>query len=306
MPTPQPGILDSDKAHALFLILKLRPSAEIRRFKEGLRRLPGLAQEVSAIDPNAQLTCAVGFGSKLWDRLSPKRHPKHLRPFKAIKAGKHVAPSTGGDLWIHIASDRHDLNIELAMRLATGLASEIRVAEEVHGYRYLDSRDLTGFIDGTENPKEDDRADAALIGAEDPDFNGGSYVAVQRYVHHLEAWRKLPVSEQERTIGRTKPESRELPDSEKPPTAHISRVVIEEDGKELEILRHSYPYGGVQQRGLFFVAYTKHLDIFDRMLGRMMGISGDGLHDRLMDFTKPVTGAVFFVPSKEFLIDLAT
>ncbi len=304
MTTPQPGILDPDKAHALFIIGKARPRADLVHIKKVLRQSFETAQEISAIDRHAQFTCAVGFGPKLWDRLSPGKRPKRLRPFKAVKQGKRAAPATGGDLWIHIASDRHDLNMELAMRLEPLLAPDIVFAEMVHGYRYLDSRDLTGFIDGTENPKGDERAQAALIGKEDPEFEGGSYVAAQRYVHNLERWRTIDVSEQERVIGRTKPDSRELSDSRKPPTAHIARVVIEENGKELEILRHSYPYGTLRERGLFFVAYTKDLDIFDRMLARMMGASGDGLHDRLMDFTRPVTGAAFFVPARESLNNL--
>jgi putative iron-dependent peroxidase len=183
------------------------------------------------------------------------------------------------------------------MRLARLFDSVGTLMEEVAGFRYLDSRDLTGFIDGTENPKGAGRAAAALIGREDPDYAGGSYVAVQRYVHDLAKWRLMGDREQERIIGRTKPDSMELPASKKPATAHISRVVIKEDEEELQILRHSYPYGTVKEAGLFFVAYTKSLDIFDRMLQRMMGASGDGLHDRLMEFSHAVTGAAFFVPS---------
>lgn len=304
MPIPQPGILDPDKAHALFLIGKARTRADVRHVKKSVGQAVGIIRDITGMDRNAGFTGTMGFGAKLWDRLSPGKRPTRLRPFKAVKRGKRVAPATGGDLWIHIASDRHDLNMELSMRLGAIFAPEIIFAEMIHGYRYLDSRDLTGFIDGTENPKGDERAQAALIGKEDPEFEGGSFVAAQRYVHNLERWRTIDVSEQERVIGRTKADSRELSDSRKPPTAHIARVVIEENGKELEILRHSYPYGTLRERGLFFVAYTKDLDIFDRMLARMMGASGDGLHDRLMDFTRPVTGGAFFVPSWETLTGL--
>jgi putative iron-dependent peroxidase len=178
------------------------------------------------------------------------------------------------------------------------------MAEEIHGFRYRDSRDLTGFIDGTENPKGKARAVAALIGEEDRPFAGGSYVAVQRYVHDLERWRRLDDREQEQIIGRTKRGSIELPKAKKPETAHISRVVIERDGAELQILRQSYPWGEVQEAGLYFAAYTKSLDVFDSMLARMMGTTGDGLHDRLMEFSRAVTGATFFVPSLETLSSL--
>lgn len=301
MASPQTGIIEPDRAHALFLIGRWRPRADPRQLRAGLRKLPSILREVAAIKPGAGLSFTVGFGSSLWDRLSPRRRPKGFRPFRAIRKRQRSAPATGGDLWLQIVSDRHDLNVEASMRLMAHLSPVIEVKEEIHGFRYLDSRDLTGFIDGTENPRGRDRAEAALIGPDDPRFRGGSYVAVQRYVHDLNRWRKLPVSRQEAIIGRTKRDSRELPDSRKPLTAHIRRVVIEEDGRELEILRHSYPYAVSGRRGLFFVAYTKDLTIFERMLSRMMGVAGDGLHDHLMDFTKPVTGATFFVPSREAL-----
>ena len=205
---------------------------------------------------------------------------------------------------MQITSGRHDLNLDLAMGLVRRLQPLARVTEEIHGFRYRDSRDLTGFIDGTENPKGKGRAVAALIGEEDRRFAGGSYVAVQRYVHDLERWRRLGDREQEQIIGRTKRGSVELPKSKKPETAHISRVVIEQDGAELQILRQSYPWGTVREAGLYFAAYTKSLDVFDLMLARMMGATADGLHDRLMEFSRAVTGATFFVPSLETLLSL--
>ena len=144
----------------------------------------------------------------------------------------------------------------------------------------------------------------ALVGNEDRTFAGGSYVFTQRYVHDLKKWATVPTAEQEKTIGRKKKDSKELSDKTKPPTAHISRVVIEEDGEELEIVRHSFPYGTVSEAGLFFIAYSKTLDIPEKMLGRMMGASGDGLHDHLMDHTQAVSGATFFAPSLEVLKSL--
>jgi putative iron-dependent peroxidase len=174
--------------------------------------------------------------------------------------------------------------------------------DEVHGFQYLDSRDLTGFIDGTENPQgKKERMEVALISSEDPAFAGGSYVFTQRYVHKLQKWAAVPRNEQEKVIGRRKPDSQELSDRVKPPTAHISRVVIEENGEELEIVRHSFPYGTVSEAGLFFIAYSKTLDTPEKMLNRMMGTTRDGLHDHLMDYTQAVSGAHFFAPSLELL-----
>lgn len=302
MAQPQAGIIPEPNPFALFLILRVRePASSGPAVARAAARAPALVKKVGAIDPRAKLVCTVSFGAEFWDVVSPGKRPADLRPFKAIKAGGRSAPSTGGDLLFHAVSRRHDLNVELAMRIRNLLGDRVDVMEEVHGFRYLESRDLTGFIDGTENPKGRERARAALVGAEDPDFAGGSYVFTQRYVHDLKRWASVPGKEQEKVIGRRKPDSKELSDRAKPPTAHISRVVIEENGEELQIVRHSFPYGTTSEAGLFFIAYSKKPDIPEKMLSRMMGASGDGLHDHLMNFTQAVSGATFFAPSLHVL-----
>ena len=304
MPTPQPGVLPAGGAHAYFLTFTVADGAERTALSQAIRDIHPAARVLAARVKTARLLCTLGIGSELWDRLSPARRPAGLRPFRTVKANGRVALATGGDLFVQITSGRHDLNLDLAMGLVRRLQPLARVTEEIHGFRYRDSRDLTGFIDGIENPKGKARAVAALIGEEDRHFAGGSYVAVQRYVHDLERWRRLDDREQEQIIGRTKRGSVELPKAKKPQTAHISRVVIEQDGAELQILRQSYPWGTVREAGLYFAAYTKSLDIFDLMLARMMGATADGLHDRLMEFSRAVTGATFFVPSLEALSSL--
>jgi putative iron-dependent peroxidase len=300
---PQPGILPEPRPHARFVVLRAHdPLASAR----GAGRIPVLTAKLAALDRGARLTCSVALGPELWDRVSPGRRPRKLRQFRALDSGSLRAPSTGGDLLLHILSRRVDLNFELAARARGELGAAVSVMDDVTGFRYLDSRDLTGFIDGTENPKGRERAPVALIGAEDPDFAGGSYVFTQRYVHDLGKWAGISVKEQEGAIGRRKRDSKELSDRTKPPTAHISRVVIEENGEELEILRHSFPYGNLNEAGLFFIAYTRDLDIPERMLRRMYGLAGDGLHDHLMDFTRAVSGANFFAPSLQQLKALAS
>jgi putative iron-dependent peroxidase len=304
MPTPQPGVLAAGSPHAYFLTCTTVDGAERSAWIRAIRDILPTARTLAAREKRAGLCCAFGIGSSLWDRVSPDKRPAGLRPFRAIEANGRVAPATGGDLLVQISSARHDLNLDLAMSLAKRLQPVATVSEEIHGFRHRDSRDLTGFIDGTENPKGKARAVAALIGGEDRRFAGGSYMAVQRYIHDLERWRRLDDREQEQIIGRTKRTSVELSKSRKPDTAHISRVVIERDGAELQILRQSYPWGTVREAGLYFVAYTKSLDIYDLMLGRMMGVAEDRRHDRLMEFSRAVTGATFFVPSLETIASL--
>ena len=309
MSQPQSAIIPEPSESAIFLILEVRDTSAtgLRSVAGVLAETPALSAELGEAAPQARLVSAAGIGSDFWDKLSPGKRPRALRPFKAIAAAGRVAPATPGDLLFHLISRRPDLNFELALRLRRKLGAAVEVIDEVHGFRYLDGRDLIGFIDGTENPKgAADRAAAALIGDEDPEFAGGSYASTQRYVHDLTRWSGLTVADQEGAIGRRKLDSEELTPAEKPLTAHIARATIEDSGVELKIVRHNFPYGTVSEAGVFFIAYTKNLAIPERMLRRIYGNDGDGIHDRLMDFTTAVSGTNFFVPSLEVLHSLAS
>jgi putative iron-dependent peroxidase len=305
---PQDGILPEPPECALFLVLRLRDrAAGAQQAARALAKVPELARTIGRLDPRARLRSVAAVGPELWDALSPGRRPRALRSFPAQDTAAGRAPATGGDLLLHAAARRPDLPFELARRLRRELGDAAEVAEEVHGFRYLDGRDLTGFIDGTENPKgARARAAAALIGAEDRAFAGGSYVFAQRWVHDLPKWEGVAQREQEGVVGRRKRDSRELSDRAKPPTAHIARTVIEEDGEELEIVRHSLPYGTTSACGLFFIAYTNDLATPEKMLRRMFGASEDGVSDRLLEFTRPVTGATFFAPPLRMLRSLGS
>ncbi|MGC4113639.1 MAG: Dyp-type peroxidase [Myxococcales bacterium] len=305
MARPQSAILPESSNFALFMTLLVRPGGgQSVRSVGGL--LEGIASDVAKLAGKPAPHCAMGIGSQRWDEVTGKARPKHLAPFKLVRDGARVAPSTPADLFFHLHSDHHDANFALAREIRRALGDAVTLVEEVHGFKHFGGRDLTGFVDGTENPKGDDRAPVALVGEEEPGFEGGSYVNIQRYVHDLVAWEKVSVQEQEGVIGRTKAEDQELPDETKPKTAHIARVVIEEDGKELEIVRHSMPYGTTHEAGLFFVAYGKTPENFEKMLTRMMVAERHGHHDHLMRYTRAVTGCQFFVPSAEFLEQLAT
>lgn len=273
----------------------------------GVRRaaaaLPALTRAVADKLAEPALVSALGIGAQAWDAVVGAAKPAGLVPFAPLADGDRLAPATPADLFLHIHSPRHDANLVLAREFMRALAGSATVVEEIMGYKHLGGRDLTGFVDGTENPEGAERAEVALV-AEGP-FAGGSYVSLQRYVHNLLKWDSTPVPEQEQAVGRTKDDDQELDDDIKPPTAHIARVVIEEDGEELEVLRHSLPYGGTGENGLYFVAYCADPGPFRRMLERMVLRDENGAYDRLLDFTRPVTGAAFFTPSADMLESLA-
>jgi putative iron-dependent peroxidase len=176
----------------------------------------------------------------------------------------------------------------------------------VHGFRSFDERDLLGFVDGTENPSGAAARNAVLIGDDDPQFAGGSYVVVQKYVHDIQAWDALPVDEQERAVGRTKLSDIELSDADKPPNAHVAlNTIVDEDGAQQQIMRFNMPFGRVGERvfGTYFIGYARSPEVIEQMLGNMFVGRPPGNHDRLLDFSTALTGCMFFVPTAGFLDD---
>lgn len=305
-PEPQIGIVPEPAHAAQFLVLRVRDRARSAKAVAAiLAELPGRVAELDPGDHPAKLAVTIAYGPEMWDALSPSRRPSGLRPFKALESGGRRAPSTGGDVLLHVTSALRDLTFDVALDTRTRLADLVEVMEDVAAFRRKDARDLTGFIDGTENPKGDERAEWALVGDDDPAFAGGSYVFTQRYVHDLAKWTQLTVPAQEDVIGRRKPDSEELSDELKPDTSHAARSNLEVDGEELKIVRQSLPYGTTSEHGLFFIAYCRTPDIPEQMLARMMGTSGDGIYDRLMDFSRAVSGAHFFAPSLPMFRELA-
>ncbi len=289
---------------AIFLVLCIRQDegayARLRAFCAGLS---GLIRAVEFRDVEAGLTCVVGFGSDAWDKLFGAPRPAELHPFQEVRSGGRHAISTPGDILFHIRAERMDLCFELAMQIMDSIGDAVSVADEVHGFRYFDDRDVMGFVDGTENPRGDMARDAAIVGVEDPAFTGGSYVIVQKYLHDLKAWNALPVEMQERIIGRRKLSDVELSDADKPAYAHNALTNIEENGRQLQILRDNMPFGrpGHGEFGTYFIGYSRTPRITEIMLENMFVGRPPGNYDRLLDFSHPATGTLFFVPTATFL-----
>jgi putative iron-dependent peroxidase len=265
--------------------------------------MAALVRSVGFREQEGTLSCVVGFGSDAWDQLFGKPRPRELHKFREIQAGKRHAVSTPGDILFHIRAQRMDLCFELATQITARLGPAISPVDEVHGFRYFDSRDLIGFVDGTENPKGQEAIDATLITSEDPGFAAGSYVIIQKYLHDLAGWNALPTEKQEKIIGRTKLNDVELDDKVKPTSAHNALTKIVVDGKEVKILRDNMPFGRVGQKefGTYFIGYSRSPRTIEEMLQNMFVGKPPGNHDQLLDFSRAVTGNLFFVPSATFL-----
>jgi porphyrinogen peroxidase len=289
---------------AIFLVVIINPGdihrAAVRSF---CGDLPALTRAVGFRDLEGDLSCVMGIASEAWDRLFGQPRPAELHPFREIRAGSRHAMATPGDLMFHIRARRMDLCFELATQIMTALGAAVSPVDEVHGFRYFDDRDLIGFVDGTENPTGQAAVDAATIGAEDAAFAGGSYVIVQKYLHDVAGWNALSTEAQERIIGRSKLTDIELDDAVKPAYAHNALAKVVVDGKEIKIIRDNMPFGRVAENefGTYFIGYARSPRTIEQMLQNMFVGRPPGNYDRLLDFSTPKTGNLFFVPSATFL-----
>ncbi len=293
---------------AIFLVVTLKPDSQSRSTVRSFSGdLGALVRTVETRDLEAALSCIMGIGSEAWDRLFGPPRPALLHPFQEIRAGGRHAVSTPGDLLFHIRAQRMDLCFELETQIMARIGDTVTPADEVHGFRYFDNRDLIGFVDGTENPRGDAAIDAVLVGEEDAAFAGGSYVIVQKYLHDLAGWNALSTEAQERIIGRQKLSDIELDDSVKPTSAHNALTTIVEDGKEIKILRDNMPFGRATQGefGTYFIGYSRSPSTTELMLENMFIGRPPGNYDRLLDFSRAVTGNLFFAPAATFLEDVS-
>jgi putative iron-dependent peroxidase len=303
----QPGAAPLTRA-AIFLVVTLKPGSDVRStVRSFCADLSAILRAVETRDLEGALSCIMGVGSEGWDRLFGAPRPALLHPFREIRSGGRHAVSTPGDLLFHIRSKRMDLCFELATQIMARIGDAVTPADEVHGFRYFDDRDLIGFVDGTENPRGQEAIDAVLIGEEDATFAGGSYVIVQKYLHDMAGWDSLSTEAQERIIGRKKLSDIELDASVKPSSSHSSLTTIVEDGVEQKILRDNMPFGRPTEGefGTYFIGYSRKPSITELMLENMFVGRPPGNYDRLLDFSRAVTGNLFFVPSASFLDDVA-
>ena len=289
---------------AIFLIVTLKPEPQARAsVRSFCGDLSGIFRAVEMRDLEAGLSCIMSIGSDAWDRLFGSPRPAMLHPFREIHGEKHTAIATPGDLLFHIRAKRMDLCFELETQIMAALGDAVAPTDEVQGFRYFDDRDLIGFVDGTENPRGQAAVDAVVIGDEDPAFAGGSYVLVQKYLHDMQGWDALPTEAQEKIIGRKKLSDIELDDSVKPTSAHNALTTITVDGKEVKILRDNMPFGraGQGEFGTYFIGYCRSPRPIEQMLENMFIGRPPANYDRLLDFSRAVTGNLFFVPSSTFL-----
>jgi putative iron-dependent peroxidase len=305
MAREQFGICAEPSLHGYYLLFNVLDDKNAH-LRQALSRLPALFDKYADRFSESNLAGVVAIGANYWNELYPQARPKQLTPFAAIECDDRLAPADSYDLYIEIRSDRADVNHIVSTKVCALLSNSVELVEQVRAFRFLDGRDLTGFVDGTENPQGPHRRKVALVANEDDvEFAAGSYLHIQRYRHNLNLWNSLKVKDQEDVFGRTKLENEEYTSENKPATSHIKRVNLkDEEGNSIEIVRQSMPYGDMKLQGLFFVSYCRSPEPFELMLKAMIQTDAHGHFDHMLKYTQAETGASFFAPSLNFLAKL--
>ena len=305
MAREQFGVCAEPSLHGYYLLFNALDDKNLF-LRKALSRLPALFDKYADRFSEANLAGVIAIGTNFWDELYPQARPKYLRQFPEMAVEDCIAPTNNYDLYIEIRGDRADVNHIVATKVCQLLADSVELVEQVRAFRFLDGRDLSGFVDGTENPQGHHRRRVALVNEEqDAEFSAGSYLHIQRYRHNLNLWNSLEVKEQEDVFSRTKVNNEEYSEENKAPTSHIKRVNLKDSaGNSIEILRQSMPYGDMKIQGLFFVSYCSSPEPFELLLKSMICGDAHGHSDHLLKYTQAETGAAFFVPSLNILAQL--
>lgn len=305
MPSHSQNVTDYPNFNTIFQVWTFREAGDL---KQSFQRLCALVQNLNNSVynrfPGSRTSCVLGIGHDAWKKLQLQEPlPKELLNFEAINGAKHSAVSTPGDLHVHLRADNNSICVDMAIEISKVLSTVADISEEVHGFKYWDSRSILGFVDGTENPQGEDRDFFAKVGAEDATYEGGSYLFVQKYIHNMNQWRNLSTEEQEKVIGRSKENDIEMSDEVKPKNSHIALANI---GDDLKIVRDNMPFrNALGEMGTYFISYASKFSTTKQMLEQMFIGNPAGNYDRILDFSTAKTGTLFFVPTLDMLGDFS-
>ena len=293
MVSPQTGIFALGTSSHAYLELDLRPGADADRL---IRLVAGLREPRTTI---GGVNLVAGFRPELWATVAPEASPPGLTGFTdpIVGAGGYTLPATQHDVVVWLAGAGYDLVFDVSNDVVSALAAHATLAHEMVGWPYHHDRDLTGFEDGTENPTLVEATTAAVIADGEPG-EGGSVLLLQQWEHDADRWAALSIAKQEAAMGRRKATSEEL--DPKPATSHVAKTDQDTFGK---IFRRNVGYGSLISHGTIFVGFSRDRGRLDAMLDSMCA-RGGGRRDRLTDFTHPITGAYYFVPSSDALAAL--
>jgi putative iron-dependent peroxidase len=301
------NVTDYTNNNTIFMVWNFKDNLEVRdTFNQVCRLLINLNNSANVRFPVSRASCVMGIGYDAWLRLQlPAPLPKEFVNFIPVVGGKHTAVSSKRDLHFHIRADNTSICYDMASAISDILDPVAISTEEIHGFRYWDSRSILGFVDGTENPQGQDREFFGMVGDDDPGYKGGSYLFVQKYIHNLTAWKGLSTEQQEKVIGRYKSNDIEMADDVKPSNSHIALANV---GDELKIVRDNMPFGNMStnEMGTYFIAYASTFSTVQKMLNNMFIGDPEGNYDRILDFSTAKTGSLYFVPTFNMIDDFSS
>ncbi|MGQ8366004.1 Dyp-type peroxidase [Glaciecola sp. 1036] len=299
MSQPQKGVCAEPNLHAQYLLFNVVDD-DLSAIRSKLAVCLDIFDYYEDEHYEAMVSGLVGIGASFWQELYPDATPAGLSPFPDMQSEDRCAPVMIADIFVQIRADRLDICHEIGIKIVDLFKLHTEMVEQVRAFRYLDGRDLTGFVITDENPRGMKKLDIAIVGDENHGFQGGSYLHIQRYRHDMARWNALSESRQEKIMGKTREHN--LPVVDSGLSSHAFRTKITgPDGEYPILLNQSMPYGNMSVQGLYFVSCARHPEAFKRYLHSRIYGDQQGHYDRLLDYSSAETGAAFFAPSITFI-----
>lgn len=299
MSNPQKGICAEPNLHGLYLLFNVVDD-DIASLRQKLVKILDVLEHFDDEHYEAMVSGVIAIGSAFWDELYPHNRPAHLGPFPDMQCEDRSAPVLPCDLFVQIRADRLDICQAMGLEVMKLLKLHTELVEQVQSFRYLDGRDWTGFMLADDNPRGRKKFNISLVNSEDAEFEGGSYLHIQRFRHDLSKWNKLSEKNQQQVMGKTKEHNMDVLGSGL--DSHSFRTKLVGPGGEFPILlNQSMPYGDMTIQGLYFVACSNHPNAFKNYLHSRIYGDGNGHYDKLLDYSNAETGAAFFAPSLNFM-----
>ncbi|MBO1254661.1 Dyp-type peroxidase [Alteromonas sp. 5E99-2] len=299
MSQPQKGVCAEPNLHAQYLLFNVSDD-DATEVRAKLARILDIFDHYDKEHYEAMVTGMIAVGESYWQELYPGPVPSELSAFPDVQCDDRSAPVTQCDLFIQIRTDRVDICYAIGLEVMELMRLHAELVESVSGFRYLDGRDLNGFVYGANNPRGLKRREMAIIGDENPLFAGGSYIHVQCYKHDLRRWHSLSERQQEQVMGVTKEHNLVSPECSD--SSHVIRAATNwSDESHENLILQGMPYGDMTTQGLFFVCCANSPRIFkSRLYSQVVGTS-EGDYDRWLDFTSAESGGAYFAPSVTFI-----
>ncbi|MGI5308022.1 Dyp-type peroxidase [Rheinheimera sp. WS51] len=299
MAREQLGICTEANLHGSYLLLNALEGHE-RQIRHKLARVPALIERLSDHFSEAMLTSVIAIGSNFWDSLYPDSRPIGLAPFPSLQHTDIELAEAPIDLFIQVRSDRQDVNYIACQQLLQLLESHVEIQDTWQGFRYLDGRNLTGFVDVPNPPKGRLKRQVALVDQQQqPLFAAGSYVFVQQVIFDLKIWQHLTLAEQEQVMGIDKVTGKVLADERQIEVSHWA--LTEQTDTNSLVLRQNMPFAQLKQQGNIEVSYAACAEVLVNALTRRLGGNAAGASDQLLDYSQFACSAAFFAPSISFL-----